>query len=371
MDLQDPFRPEHDIETLLALYAVYLLQGNTHNNRIVSTKTIKSYLAEAAQLATSHNLPYKIDWRATKSCSVARLIADAAKFQDLPARRRPLTRQMIHYIICEGQNAPFLSFEYAMFNWLIFGCHIGPRLQEWGQDSPNKLGYHVAPDETEILKAFCRTDIIFYDKLDRRVRLVRSVKARKKVVTSSLRFRIQKNRQNNQQIPANRNEKNVNFCLINAELDIVRRAELLGQPDELPLAIYQDEDGGIAYITGYQVTAFLRKVARKVHPSFTDDEISLFSTHSLRVTAAVLLHEAGKDPTFIKQRLRWLSNCFEIYLRNTGTICDQHNEAFDAFIASMHALNLGNPFDLDLDTVITTGEFEDIGEYEDTEKDDW
>ena len=40
-----------------------------------------------------------------------------------------------------------------------------------------------------------------------------------------------------------------------------------------------------------------------------------------------MLHEAGKDGTYIKLRLRWLSDCFDVYLRNTKRICEQHNDA--------------------------------------------
>ena len=58
--------------------------------------------------------------------------------------------------------------------------------------------------------------------------------------------------------------------------------------------------------------------------NISNEELKLISTHSIRVFACVLLHEAGKDGPFIKLRLRWLSNCFEVYLRNTETINSQH-----------------------------------------------
>ena len=61
------------------------------------------------------------------------------------------------------------------------------------------------------------------------------------------------------------------------------------------------------------------------------DQLNLISSHSLRVTACVLLHEAGKDGTYIKLRLRWLSNCFEIYLRNSDIIMAQHESALAPF----------------------------------------
>ena len=65
--------------------------------------------------------------------------------------------------------------------------------------------------------------------------------------------------------------------------------------------------------------------------------LKLISTHLLRVKAAVLLHEAGKDGTYIKLRIRWLSDCFEVYLRNTPTFCAQHNAALQGVNQQMMA----------------------------------
>ena len=56
--------------------------------------------------------------------------------------------------------------------------------------------------------------------------------------------------------------------------------------------------------------------------------LSAISTHSLQVTACILLAEAGKPIYFIKLRLRWKSNCFErIYLQNTSGVALQHMQA--------------------------------------------
>ena len=74
---------------------------------------------------------------------------------------------------------------------------------------------------------------------------------------------------------------------------------------------------------------------RLVCQNFTDLELSLISTHSLRVYACVLLHEAGKDGPYIKLRLRWLSNCFEVYLRNTPRIRNQHTDALQGSTENM------------------------------------
>ena len=89
--------------------------------------------------------------------------------------------------------------------------------------------------------------------------------------------------------------------------------------------VFQAEDGSIAYLTGDMITRYYRYVTELVFPSISKDELKLISCHSGRVLAAVLLHEAGKGGPYIKLRLRWLSDCYEIYLRNTRKICEQHN----------------------------------------------
>ena len=68
--------------------------------------------------------------------------------------------------------------------------------------------------------------------------------------------------------------------------------------------------------------------------------MKLISTHSIRVYACTLLHETGKDGPYIKLRLRWLSNCFEVYLRNTDTITAQHTQALSAVHNKMAKLAL-------------------------------
>ena len=45
------------------------------------------------------------------------------------------------------------------------------------------------------------------------------------------------------------------------------------------------------------------------------DELKLFSCYSLRAKAVVLLYGTRKDGLYIKLRLRWLSEFFQIYLK--------------------------------------------------------
>ena len=78
------------------------------------------------------------------------------------------------------------------------------------------------------------------------------------------------------------------------------------------------------------VTDYLRDVTKLVFPAISDAKLSLISTHSIRVTTAVLLHEAGKDGSYIKLRLCWLSKVYNVYLRNSDIIVEQHTHALNS-----------------------------------------
>ena len=94
-----------------------------------------------------------------------------------------------------------------------------------------------------------------------------------------------------------------------------------------PLCVYQDKTGTKCYLTGQDVTQYFRSVVTSTTPNISHDELKLISCHSIRVKACVLLAEAGMKGWYIKLRLRWLSDCFEVYIRNTKIIVSQHIDA--------------------------------------------
>ena len=133
---------------------------------------------------------------------------------------------------------------------------------------------------------------------------------------------------NNQIVKHNRDLLTTHLCPVNIALDIVELVTPLGaQHPQDPLCVFQTDSGDTVYLTGDMITKYYRYVTRIVFPTISDAEIRLFLCHSARVMAAVLLHEAGKVGAYIKLRIRWLSNFFRVYLRNTQRICAQHTAA--------------------------------------------
>ena len=77
-----------------------------------------------------------------------------------------------------------------------------------------------------------------------------------------------------------------------------------------------------------QVAAFLRQVAHKVFDIPTNHkDLLAWSCHSIGVTAANLLHRAKFSDSYIKNRLRWRSDTFLLYLHNTFHTANQHTNA--------------------------------------------
>jgi hypothetical protein len=105
--------------------------------------------------------------------------------------------------------------------------------------------------------------------------------------------------------------------------------DTFGQDDDQPLGVFINHYGIKKYLTGSKIAKLLQTVARTVHPNMTREEISRFSSHSGRVWAVVLLDEAGMSPEFIKCRLRYLSDAYRLYLRDTSVIQSKHTDALN------------------------------------------
>ena len=84
------------------------------------------------------------------------------------------------------------------------------------------------------------------------------------------------------------------LCIVDAFINLIERAKLLGQPDNMPFCMYRNTRRKTVYLTGKVLTEYIRKIAKKLYPHMMEEELSYFSCHSFRVWAAVLLSEAGK-----------------------------------------------------------------------------
>ena len=322
------------VNEILGRYVVFLLSGFSIKDIDLKVGTIVGYLGAVNEHYDAHGYdkPYAKD----DNSDADKLLKEQKKFEGPSSKRAPLNDKMIVKMQELAEEDP-LGFAAAAFDFTALGRFGGFRQQEFCMDSKKKIKYYVIPNGTKVVRAFTVKNFIFFD--EDACRIVHPLLQRDLAERIGNEYDIQKNRMNGQILSyARLSSEHVAYCPVALGLNIVARAEVLGNTEpEDPLCVYKDEKG-VQYLTGTEVTKYFRTIMKLVMPNISDSELKLISTHSIRVYACVLLSEAGKDGPYIKLRLRWLSNCFEIYLRNTNTIADQHNEALDTVHTRMCAL---------------------------------
>jgi hypothetical protein len=145
---------------------------------------------------------------------------------------------------------------------------------------------------------------------------------------------------------------------------MIKRAADLNQQDDLPLSVYPDKNGKVVYITADTLTAYIQEVALAVHQNISREDLMKFLCHSIRVWACLLLHEAGKKGSYIRKRLRWLSDCYIVYLHDTQVMAQQHNKClkqYEDLIKAMQFSSINLPDNVDY----LVEEDEEMGGYED------
>ena len=244
-------------------------------------------------------------------------------YEQVPNRRQMITDEMMHFLRDRAKSASIDSLPRALFDWIVLGRYTGYRRSEWCQTT--KTLYERLVDwPGEPAKAFIKEDFLFLTKAKRRLHgNVSQFRTRAHYVRIT--WRYQKNGDHGQAITFARDLKNPEFCPVETALTIIARAIRLCVPKKEPIAVYKATDGRRKFITDGDATAPLRHAAHKVLGiPRGDPELDRWSSHSIRVTAANLLHRQKFSDSYIQNRLRWKKDAFKLYLRNTFYTADQH-----------------------------------------------
>ncbi len=189
-----------------------------------------------------------------------------------------------------------------LFDILTLARFIGPRVSEYAQTTQDKVGYHVYPSGTLVIKAFTTNDFIFYDKNSHVLTKIDDSSFDSATSIQST-WWIQKNHQNRQKIKLSADTKNPAISPIQGALQMVMRAHCLSQPEDMPVACYRTKKAPLLSITGSRIATLLRKAVKKIRLSTSADDLKKYSAHSLCVWACVLLDKAGMSPSFIRKCL--------------------------------------------------------------------
>ena len=324
---------------VLACYAVSLTTGETLLCKKIRYDTLRGYIRVAVKCHTDLHLPSP---RTAKVDYVGVILDAVRKYEKVPNRREMIHDAMYTQLLAMYKTHVKSSPDEllpALIEWLLLARWVGPRKSEWCSDSPTT--YKTIDDEywgdRPNALPFIFEDFTFTDSAGREVVISDSLAMDahapipSNIAYLKLMVRKQKNDDNYQQLTYARTYNDPRLCPVSAAFRIVCRGRRLRLPRTHPAAVYYSaKHDSFRLITGDDTNKLLRKVAQQVYnlPKNSKD-LKLWSTHSLRVTACNLLHRAKFSDSAIKNRLRWKSDSFMMYLRNTFYTADEHAKALD------------------------------------------
>ena len=316
----------------ITCYLISLALGETINWQHIAASTVKEYfrayekLFDGRTYINKKGIEVPIPYRFKKDY-ISLILTALDKYEGVKDRCNMITDRMMHLLHKHTKQQPENSLPRALFDWIVVGRYTGASRAEWCQKSQTTFQTirDVLPEwPTDEAQAFLAKDFVFLDRHGRRLSK-REARRGTKVHYVVITWRYQKNLDHGQEITYARDRKNKTFCPVAAMIRIISRAHDLQVPEHQPIAVYEHADGRRLYITDKDVAAILRTTASEAHNiSAGDPELDKWSSHSIRVTACNLLHRQMFSDSYIKNRLRWKSNCFQDYLRNTFYTADQH-----------------------------------------------
>jgi hypothetical protein len=343
----------------LALYAQHLGTGNTIFCRSIKVATVKAYTNAAASfMALFGNHPRDARKEVPTDAHVSRVLStvydELHRWETVPNRREPFAPEMLRDVQqraadpvnCQRPN----SLLSALADWFQCALFAGFRLSEWAQDAHHSALDSFRRDMHHDAKALCLGDVRFEDANGARVSSVAALQPGRSLLLTKcwVKFRTQKNGENGEEKLFSRHDSATGTCFVSAMLRILQRfARLRGLADfTTPLGLYGEEAsrGGtprVLLITSRDIETLMRETACRVyhlHPLKDRAALQMWSAHSLRVGACVILHTMGFTESQIKWILRWRSNAFMVYLRNTAVLARQHVDVMDAAFAMPHFL---------------------------------
>lgn len=304
----------------------------------IKADTIGNYLSAAAEIYTDKNLPNPYSKTINKSHPHI-LLRALRKYEKVADRREVITEAMFMHIDDLASRSTRDSLASALKDWYAFNRYGGCRQSEWCQ-TKKKSFTRLENDPNGEPLAFIMDDLKAFGSSDCLLSFDTASFAEVEYFTVCWRF--QKNTDNGE-IQRYWKDTREKWCPCFALWSIVQRARRLQIPPHEPVAQYINDRHKCRFITDKDVAESLQTAAKVVHKIKDESTLSRWTSHSLRVTAANELHRLGFGGVFIQCRLRWRSDSFLRYLRNTIHVARQHTEAMGLSPSNLNLERLLEP----------------------------
>ena len=317
-------QPQFSRDYVYACYAESLIQGETIKSHHIAYSTLLNYLKDAGIVKRPHPTLPSLSFRYPPL--LHSILSEYKRWQSIPNRRHPITTTMLNHLHKLQSNQDQDSYLPALFDWLILGIHTGHRKSEWCQDaSAFKKTSTFSKTVNNTSTAFMAEDFALSHKP---ISHSSPHSQSQEYNYLQIKWRFQKN---GQIVSFAHTYDNPHLSPVRAAERILSRAKRLQLPPQAPLAIHKTQlkkssTSSYSFIFHTQVERSLQYLAKTVYNISSQQELKKYSCHSVRVGACVLLHSSGADSLTIKFRLRWRSDSFMEYLRNTPRLAALHSK---------------------------------------------
>lgn len=220
-------------------------------------------------------------------------------------KKDPMTRAMLDDMIQITSLLPEWHELSALTDWCLAGMYMGFRLSEYIQDDGVVSISRIAHDKRDQLpRAFLPRDVCCFVSGGRKISHAEAIAHPASVAMVSYRWRFQKNKKNGEIKNVVRSRRAPTRCPVAATIRILRRHSLASLPDTIPLAVFftgpDTNLDSMRLINATHMNAFLQDSACRVFGFAPGSaEAHKYTTHSIRIGAAVALHANGAKNTVI------------------------------------------------------------------------
>ena len=336
----------------MACYAVELAHVSNLASKQIKASTIRLYLRQVASFlllfdgcardyTKDPSDPQKWHPRITATLN------ELTRWEQMPDKKEPYTPSMLDWQRDHASSFASSSIEAAIADWAELGLFAGLRGGEWCQPSQHSglSHYTLAIDGSSL--TFTLNDFTFMDNRGGVLSLSAVLRDPSKAMRVRVTWRWQKNQNNGESQVYSRTHATMERNAVAPCIRIVTRfVTLLGpSASHLPVAIFRDHTGQTRYIWRDLAERHIRQAASAVYSIPTRSKTLLaWTAHSFRIGAAVILHDGGQPGAFIQKKLRWRSNSFMEYLRNTLRTAATHLHAVNAAVTADRSPDGPAPF---------------------------
>lgn len=315
---------------------------------------MKNYVRAASEFATDDNYPdprFRYDYRGNKIGGLhdyfpglKHVYSELEKWKKAKAEGLPLTLDMLIEIIKEAQSSPKYSEKACIRDSTMLGIYTGSRCGEYCKGSAQP--FNKVPRNPQTEDSFAGWPIAFtvhdFQFLSKDLQIVHWTKVNPKDSKVRIRFRYDKGggRNFSERTFAAITTTDVYlqfFCPVRTSLRIIERWTAINGQSLTPVFCYLNGNKKMTYLTDSRVNLCYRGVVKKLYPEKShlfNVRLKDFRTHSVRITACLLLKVAGYQEHIIEFALRWASNAWKSYLReHLDSIQSQTNAVFRSAIS--------------------------------------